>query len=172
MKKNGFTLVEMLVSLIISSILILMVGVLSEIANGTYNKVKKEQEIYGDISYGIKLLQFKMRNSSSIAPGSQPAPWISGQHFLIGSGIFGLYQTSGTVVDLVYDNGVNRETIFSVPQPGIIAVTIIDSATLNPITTATKSIDLTISGEIDVKTAIAKTNRIKFNMQTTILRRN
>src|SRR5262245_40282490 len=124
--KNGLTIVELLVSILIASILILMIGAMSMIANRSFSKVRDQQSVYNDLSYGFKLLQFKVRAASSIAAGSQPAPWISGDHFQIGStGVFGscTYKpstrrcdTTGTETALVYYDGTKWDTILRVPS--------------------------------------------------------
>ena len=155
--KNGFSLIELIVSIVIASILVLTVGVLSSTANRSYNALNNKQQIYNDLSYAFKLLQYKVRGSTSIAAGNKASPWIAGQHFLVGTNnTFGLYQTSGTVKDLVYDVGGVRETIFSVPQPGTIALSF-------PVAITAASVTISVSGVKD---------NIPFTMKTTIFRRN
>ena len=156
--ENGFSLVELLVSMLCASVLILAVGVLSSMANSSFNKLSSKQQIYNDISYGFKLLQFKVRNSNSIVPGNKLPPWIANQHFLIdnGNGVFGLYQTNAAVTDLVYDDGVHKETIFSVPQPGTVSLSF-------PVAMTNQAVTISLSGTKD---------NIPFDMETTIYRRN
>ena len=164
--QKGFSLVEMLVSLIMAAILILTVGVISTIANSSFSRLNKEQQIYNDISYGFKLLQYKVRASSSIAAGNRSAPWVSGQHFLVDNGAFGLYQTSAATTDFVYDNGVQRETIFSVPQPGTVTLSC-------PVPVASQSVTVHLVGKKLVTVgSFGEMNYISFDMQTTALRRN
>ena len=153
---NGFSLVELLVSIIIASILVLTVGVLSSVANSSFNRLNSEQQIYNDLSYGFKLLQYKVRGSSSIATGNRASPWISGKHFLIDGGAFGLYQSSSTETDLVYDNGTQIEKILLVPQPGSVNLSF-------PVAITSQAVTVRVSG--------AK-NNVSFDMQTTIARRN
>ena len=153
--KNGFSLVEVLVSIVIASILILTIGIISSIANGTYNKLSKEQSIYNDISYAFKLMQNKIHMSSTLAVGSNPSPWITNQHFVVDGGTFGLYQTSATAKDLIYVSGGTTETLLTVPQPGTI--------TLSMAITSGKYITITLSGKKD---------NIPFQMETAVLRRN
>ena len=166
--QKAFSLVELLVCLVIAAVLILTVGAISSIANSSYNKINSQQQIYNDISYGFKLLQFKVRNSTSaIASGNQPSPWISGQHFLIGSSdVFGL-QTSGSDTNLVYDNG-NTETILNVPAAVTTncsnLTTMINCINLTfPVSMTAQSVTFRISGVKD---------KVRFDMQTTVLRRN
>ena len=65
--KNGVSLVELLVSIVVASILILTIGVLSDIPQKSYKKINSEQQIYNDISYGFKLMQNKVRASSILS---------------------------------------------------------------------------------------------------------
>ena len=77
--KNGFTLIEVLISLVIASILILASGVISSIALRSFNKEVARQEIYNDISYGFKLMKNRIRNAdaSSISyEGTPTTPWL------------------------------------------------------------------------------------------------
>ena len=152
---KGFSLTELLISLIITFILILTIGVISNIALASFNRLSSKQQTYNDISYAFKRIQFKVRNASFIATGNKASPWVSNEHFLIDGDTFGLYQTSATVRDLIYDDGVTKEKILTVAQPGLI------NLALNNITSS--SVTLTISGTKD---------KTDFNLQTTILRRN
>jgi hypothetical protein len=153
--KNAITLIELLIGLILASILFLSVGVLSEIANSSFNKLNKEQQVYNDISYGLKLVQNRLRGSlSPISAGSQPAPWISGKHFQFGNDTFGLYQSIGST-DLIYDDGTRKETILSVPPTGAVD--------LSFPALSDQSITIKITGS---------KNEIPFDIQTTVFRRN
>lgn len=173
--KSGFSLVELLVSIIVASILILTISVLSGTANSSFNKLNSEQQIYNDISYGFKLLQNKVRVASSIAVGDRLSPWISGQHFLIDSGVFGLCQYSfsagqcqagGTQTALVYDDGVKQDTILRVPSSGTIALTF-------PAALTSTSVTISISGNIIISGLTPDSqDNIPFNVQTTAMRRN
>ena len=164
--QKGFSLVEMLVSLIMAAILILTVGVISTIANSSFSRLNKEQQIYNDISYGFKLLQYKVRASSSIAEGNRSAPWVSGEHFLVDTGAFGLYQTNATTTDFVYDNGAQRETIFSVPQPGNITLSF-------PVAITSQSVTVRLVGKkLATVGSFGDRNYVSFDIQTTALRRN
>src|SRR5690349_13746798 len=87
---KGLSIIELLVSLVVSSIIILMVGVLSSIANRSFNKLNKEQSIYSDISHGFRLLQYKVRNAASLTAGTTLSPWVTNEYFLIDSAIFGI----------------------------------------------------------------------------------
>ena len=156
---------ELLVSILIASVLILTIGVMTTVANNSFKKANFRQSVYNDLSFGFKLLQAKVRVANSIATGNKPAPWISGQHFLINTNAtFGLCQYSfstdqcqsgGSETALVYTDGANQETILRVPAPGTITVSF-------PALTTT-AVTISVSG--------AK-NGVSFSMQTTATRRN
>ncbi len=154
---HGHSLIEFLLAIMIASILILTIGTLSTIGNSSYKKLNSQQQIYNDLSYAFKLLQNKVRVAKTLTLTNQPSPWISGKHFLIDAAIFGLYQTNASTVDLVYDNGVQRQTILSVPQPGTITLTFPSPGVTS------NSVKIEISGTKD---------NINFVEGTTVRRRN
>ena len=63
--ERGLTLTEVLVGLIIGSIVLLSIGVMSSTAIGSYERLRKESEVYADISYGFNLIKYAARNSST-----------------------------------------------------------------------------------------------------------
>ena len=160
--KNGFSLVELLISIVIASILILTVGVLSSIANSSFNKINNVQLIYNDISYGFKLLQNKVRTSPTISVTAVSGSWVS-PRVTVDAGNFGIYRNTTNnppTREFSYDNGITREVILSVSDPNN-SSTILDlTATLSATLKATT---VTITG---IK------NNIPFDIQTTIWKRN
>jgi len=140
--KKGFSLVELLVSLVVASILILMVGVLSSIGNKEYSKVMNTESIYNDISYGFKLMENQVRSSTSMTIQTNPTnpPWESSRLLvkhkkIVGAvatfvqGAFGLYQASGsTTKALVYvpDTSIPNtfETILSISSTETLNLTL------------------------------------------------
>lgn len=184
MKKNkGFTLVELLVCIVIVSIMILTIGVLSDIGNTGYNKASNTESIYNDISYAFKLIRNKVRSSESMKINSTPAnpPWISSQllyryNVIVGGiptlteGAFGLYQTNvNSTKALVYvpdtsiafncDSNTNCETILSVPSNQTLNLTFPGTAT-----------DVNINS-VTIKLNGGK-NKIKFDTVNSISRRS
>ncbi len=159
--KNGFSLVELLVSIVVASVLILTIGVLSSIANGSYNKINSEQQIYNDLSYGFKLMQNKVRASSTVSITAASGSWVS-PRVSVSDGNFGIFRntTSLATREFSYDNGTTREVILSVPDPNnssaILDLTAVQTATSNAVT-------VTITGT---------KNNMPFNMQTTVTKRN
>ena len=156
--KNGTTLVELLVSILIASILILIIGVISEISLGSYNKLKKQGDIFADVTYGLKYMQKKVREATSLSSAVAASPWISSQ-VVINTGRFGIDQTttSGvTTKNFAYlPTSGPREVIFSVNNSDTLNMSI-DSIVTN------KSVKMTISGKKD---------KIPFNLTTNILKR-
>jgi len=58
MRKNkGFTLVELIIGMLVSSILMLVVGIISIAGHTSYEKLRKESEVYNDAYSGINLIQ-------------------------------------------------------------------------------------------------------------------
>jgi prepilin-type N-terminal cleavage/methylation domain-containing protein len=163
--KKGFTLIELLVSLLISSILILMIGVLSSTANRSFSKANDQQGVYSDLSFGFKLLQTKVRSASTLAAGNKPAPWVSGEHFLINtSGVFGLCefnfntnqcQAGGSDRALVYSDSASQQVILRIPPP--------DSITVSFPSLSATAVTIMISGTKD---------DVPFSIQSTAARRN
>ena len=164
--KNGFSLTELLVSIVVASILILTIGVLSSIANGSFNKISSEQQTYNDISYGFKLMQNRVRIASSMSKTTTKPnpPWVNSEELVVDNVAFGLYQASGgTKRDFVYladkNDETNRETIFTVPDANLSW-----TLTCNPSSCSSpKSITLILTGKKD---------NIPFDMETTVMKRN
>jgi hypothetical protein len=63
---KALTMVELLVVVVISSILVLMVGSLSQVAFTSHEEVRKEGAEYSDIFYGFNLLTYSVRNASTV----------------------------------------------------------------------------------------------------------
>ncbi len=189
MKNNkGFSITELLIALLITAILVLIIGILSQIANSSYNKANLQQQIYNDLSYGLKLMQQRVRGSQSsvikLTSKSNP-PWVNAQELTIDTAVvnggsqnvgFGLYQESGsTQRDFVFladkNDETRREALFSVSgccdtsNDLNFTVTCDSTNPLNPsdCSTGVKSITVSITGQ---------KNKIPFDMESTILKRN
>ena len=158
--KNAFTLVELLVSLIIAAIVVLTIGVLSSISNSSFNKINNKQQVYNDISYGLKLMQSKVRASSTLSITVASGSWVS-QRVSVSTGNFGIYRNTTynpARREFSFDNGTAREIILSVDDPNNSSAALDLTATQN-----TNAVTVTISG---------LKNNIPFNVQTTATRRN
>jgi len=68
--KRGFTLAELIIGMLISSILILTVGVISGTAVTSYEKLRKEAQAYDDLYYGVDLIERSVRRAESVSWGS------------------------------------------------------------------------------------------------------
>lgn len=66
MKKNGFTLVELMAGLFVGSIIVLTIGSASSIAIDSFERNRREAEVYNDIYFGFGLVEHAVRNSSSV----------------------------------------------------------------------------------------------------------
>jgi len=115
MKKESvkaLTMVELLVALVISSILILMVGVLSNIALSSHKQLREAGDVYSDIFYGLSRMTFLARKASVLTlDNTWPnPPWVSNVLIVDNSG-FGLYQPAGQKVDFVFVPDKNDKTV-------------------------------------------------------------
>lgn len=125
-KRNAFTLIEMLVSLVVAAILILGVAAITNIGSSSYIKQRNEENIYNDLSYGFKLIQNRVHSAAGMGLVSASGSWI-GDRLIVGNEVFGLYQTANTK-DFVHlpdkaDENI-REIILSVPNTDTINLTL------------------------------------------------
>lgn len=60
--KWGFTLVELLVGLVVGAVLVLIVGVISQVSVGSHERLRREAEVYNDLFYGFNLIKHSVRN--------------------------------------------------------------------------------------------------------------
>ena len=174
MKNNrAFSIVELLVGIIVSSILILTIGVISSMGNAGHTKALNTQVLYNDISYGFKLIKNKVRSSDSIAVNATPTdpPWKSsvllvnhqqvvGGVATVVQGAFGVYQAaSSTTQAFVYMPDV------SVPATFESILSLSTTETLNLIFTSVTASSLTmqLNGQKD---------NIPFDVTNVVLRRN
>lgn len=115
MKNNNkaFSMVELLVSIVVASIMILTIGILSSISNRTYHKLDKEQTLYNDISYGLKLIQNKVRSSITI-PQISPfgGSWASQQLVMTNYDDDPAKQVNFTSTFGLQINGSNRNFVY------------------------------------------------------------
>jgi hypothetical protein len=65
-KSQGLSLVELIVTLFVASVLILMVGVLSDIAFTSHEDLRKENQVFKDIYDGFDLLTYSVRNAATV----------------------------------------------------------------------------------------------------------
>lgn len=151
-------MVELLVCLVVASILVLTIGVLSDIAMGSHKKARTEAEIYHEIAYGFKLMQNRMHETGSISTVPAGGSWLS-DRLVLGDEAFGLYQNTSTR-DWVHlpdkDDTNNRSLIFSVKNSDPIPV-------LNFIFPSSNSVTINFSGQRD---------GTSFNMSSTVRRRS
>jgi len=66
-KQRGLGLIELLTSIVIASVLILMIGVISNIAFSSYEDLKKEDQVFKDLYFGFDLLIYSLRNASTVS---------------------------------------------------------------------------------------------------------
>jgi prepilin-type N-terminal cleavage/methylation domain-containing protein len=79
---RGFTLTEMLVGMLISSILLLTVGLMATAGTNSYNKQRNIAEIYNNVTSGVDFLESNIRKATVVS-------WNSGAKTLTGSWVNG-----------------------------------------------------------------------------------
>jgi len=156
--RHGYTYVEMLVSIIISSFIVLTVAAVSGVSQRSYHKVMTEAGVYSDITYGYKLLQSRVRGAKSLSIQAAGGQWCSAHLMINGQQAFGLYQPSaGANIEFVYMKDVSdpsaREVIFHLASD--------ETMNLN-ITLSGKSVTFQLSGQ---------KSKVPFNIATTVARR-
>ena len=171
--KKAFTLVEMLITLIVAAILVLTMGVLSDLAMSTTTKLRRETEIYNEVLHGYKIMQKHMREASScamITPSS--VSWIGDIVECPATpgveGIaFGVWDNAGDrqlvfLEDKLDDT--NREVIVEVPSNNAFPNnTLTIGGTLNP-----GYLDVTIQGSKGVASRNNNVDEIPFQLNTKI----
>jgi hypothetical protein len=96
MKKQSvkaLTMVELLATLVISSVLILMVGYLSQVAFSSHQEIRKEGDLHSDIFYGLSRISFLARKAAVLTKDTAwpNPPWVSNM-LIVDNSAFGLYQ--------------------------------------------------------------------------------
>jgi len=100
--KKGFTLAELLVTMVISAVLILMVGAISQIAFSSHDQTRKEGDVYSDLFYGLSRMSFSVRKASTLSlDNTWPLPWVSNM-LIVDNSAFGLYRPVGGKIKFVF----------------------------------------------------------------------
>ena len=164
--KNGFSLIELLISIIVASIIILAAGALSHMSLKSYYKSLSKQETYNDLSYGLKLMRGKFRNAEASAVRKNISAsniWVGKTLLEIGNTAFGIYQANNSAQrEFVFladkSNENKREVLLTAPE-GDLNWTI----TCDPSCSGPNTITVVLTG---------KKKKNPFHMETTIARRN
>lgn len=180
MNNRGFSLMEMEVSLVVAAILVLTIGVLSQISLQADTNKRRTAQIYYDLDYAVRMAQNKIRPSSSIQAAIGMTNWV-GTPLMIDSGAIGLWDANAA-------NGGKRQFIymsqyFPDPLSGardlLMEMPVVDSYNfLNFSYTFTgsapyKQIQITISGEREMANNVTGNSRYHnpFSIQFTVTRR-
>jgi len=114
---KALTIVELLVALIISSVLIFMVGAISQVAFSSHEEIRKEGDVYSDLFYGLSRISFLARKAGTLEKvlakdWSKPKgiSWIS-DILIVDNSAFGFYQPTNQKIKFVFipdktDHGV------------------------------------------------------------------
>jgi len=120
-RKAGYTLAELLICIVISSMVILTIGVIAGISRNSYQRIRTEADVFNDIAYGFKLIQNRVRKAQNLSIVSTSGEWKSDRLIINNKYAFGLYQANASdKKDFVFlpnkDDATVREVIFSVPN--------------------------------------------------------
>lgn len=87
---------ELQVALVISVILILAVAGISQISGESYKKLQRESAVYGDLSYAMKMVRNRVRESSLVSVDENPTDpgWVGSEVLIVDDSAFGLYRAA------------------------------------------------------------------------------
>lgn len=116
---KGFTLTELLVTIVIGGLMMLTMGSISEIGKRSHRKLLRESGGYNDIAYGFKLVRNKVHKTrakdlKSVTILSSSTTWVplTERLELGATEKFGIYNEAGNKMSFVYVNGSgSRQTI-------------------------------------------------------------
>ncbi len=169
--RSGFSLVELLISLIVAAILVLTAGSLSSISLTAYNKEMNKQGIYNDLSYGLKLLRNRFRNAEASSVSKNTAAgnvWVGQTLLEIENQAFGIYQLNNSSPrEFVFladkSNQNKREVLLSVPGSDFSWTVECDPSDCGASGPGPKAVTVKFDGT---------KNKYPFHMETTVTRRN
>ncbi|MBN2119963.1 MAG: prepilin-type N-terminal cleavage/methylation domain-containing protein [Candidatus Omnitrophica bacterium] len=152
MRKRGFTIIELLISLIIGGILILMIGAISLASHKSHMTIHNQAQVHNDVFYGFELAANRLRaaNSAWVENTWPNPPWTS-DILIIDNSAFAVYNsTQDQMASFVYlpdrsDTSI-RKTIF---QSGLVnfypakngnlfSIRLVGKQNLNPFDFSTK----------------------------------
>ena len=111
--KQGITLVELLVGLVIGAVVVLIVGSISKMALTSNSHIQEDAALFNDMAYGFKMIRKYGREATTIATASWSAPTggvgVSAKIVITNTNAtpttvaFGLFEPTG---------GTNRQLVF------------------------------------------------------------
>jgi len=151
--KKGLALVELLVALAISAVLILMVGVISQVAFSSHNQLRKEGDVYSDIFYGLSQISFSVRKASTVKIENDTYG-CTGQVLVADKSAFCLYNGPDCLACKATENiegpGIDFVYIEDTDNPNNKAAIVCNAKTMNltftPINPSFKSVLIEIEG--------------------------
>jgi prepilin-type N-terminal cleavage/methylation domain-containing protein len=168
---KAFTLAELLVTMIISAVLILMVGSLSQIAFSSQDQIRKERDVYSDLFDGLSRISYLAHKASTLDKVSANAwskpsgvSWNS-DILIVGNSAFGFYRPVNQKIKFVFiPDKTNHAGIENILEN--IDTTILPSFV---ITLSGKSVSIDIQGR-----KLTKSNKLEFFAISdfTVTRRN
>jgi len=112
MNEKAFSLMELLVAMAMAAILALTMGAISEIGNRGLNKVRREAELFNNVSHMFKTVQYLVRRGSSLSAVCPAGAWQSGSCLQVNTGavnnaVFGVYQDGNKRKFVYVPNALN-----------------------------------------------------------------
>ncbi|HLF17744.1 MAG TPA: type II secretion system protein [Candidatus Omnitrophota bacterium] len=156
---KAVTLVEMIVTLVIGTLLIFILGSFIGLSSRSYSSTVRESSVNSSLMYGLKLIQNRVHKSKFLEEQAVAGQWLSEQLICNNEFAFGIYQASGSATkDFVYLPDINDETNRQV----ILAVPLAD----------TLDFSVTINGRAVTITVWGTKGDVPFNLTSTVLRRS
>jgi type II secretory pathway pseudopilin PulG len=173
MKKTaGISLIELLISMLVASVLIIMVGSVSSIGTQSHRKYLNKAEIFNDVEFGLRMVRKNIREAWRISQETKGGSWIGDQIVLKNSDgspdeVIGVLQVAGQQKFVYVPNIAlfnisllsTYETLFSVPITLSCSIGIVDSP---PDLQNIRTFTITLSGT---------KNNIPFSLTATLHRR-
>lgn len=169
----GFSLVELLITMIISTIVLLSIGMISTISNSSYNKVRHEADIYNDISHGLKFIQNKVHSAQSVSRKDPTGNWKSEYLLIDNTTAVGVYpcqsncETASELHLAYFPDTTNtnvREILLKITN-------VLTNDIDDPVERDVILLDITSSSGFFTLTLSGRKSKVPFNIQTKILKR-
>ena len=100
--KKGFTLIEILITLIVASILVLAMGAISHISLTSYKRLRDRASIMSDVMYAFKFIQNRVHAAHVVESQTVGTPWVGGFKLICNNSAFGIYGTYLLLIDQTF----------------------------------------------------------------------
>lgn len=147
--KRGYTLTELIIGMLISSILILTIVVMSTTAVSSHHYLSKEAEAYNDLYYGVDMIERSIRRAQDVSVDTtQNILTADNFIFRIDQGDLVYFDTANSNKRNVIINGTGATNLQFVPSsadPESYTAVISDTITLSGGKTANLAVNLNVT---------------------------